>query len=215
MANSSTDICNLTSDLLSAGTVTDIENPTTATESLFKRWYDQTRLKLLREHPWNFAVKRIILAADNTDPAFGYSAQFSLPSDFVRLLYIGTDLSTDRETLLPTELYQVEGNKVLLNEAFGDATSLRLVYVFDAKDVAKFDPMFINLLSVDLALSLAYKFTESNTNVQKLREMKRDYAMQAKAIDGQERPPIRVERSKALAARRRGTTKNTHRIYFD
>jgi len=213
--NSSTDICNLALDLLSADTVQDIENPTSATESILNRWYDQSRKKLLREHPWNFAIKRVILAANSTRPAFGYSASFSIPSDFVRLLSLSSDLSVNKETLLPKDSYQFENNKILLNDYYGDVTSLRLIYVSNNVTVSQFDPMFIDLLAHEIALSVAYKITETNTNVERIQSLYRARSMMAKAIDGQERPPSRIERSRALSARRRaGSTHRNDRVIF-
>ena len=101
---SSTDICNLSLDMLHAGTVQDVENPTTATEELLERWYNQTRRKLLREHPWNFATKRTILAASATAPAFQYTSAFPVPSDFIRML----SLQTDESASISGESYTIE-----------------------------------------------------------------------------------------------------------
>lgn len=212
---SNTDIANLALDLLSAGTVQDITNPTTATEELLNRWYDHCRRKVLREHPWNFATKRIILAADSEDPPFGYGAQFSVPSDFIRLLALGTNLTVDRETLLPSDAYQFEGNKILLNNYYEDSTSVNLIYIRDFTVVSQMDEMFINLLAHDIALSIAYKVTETNTNVDRIESLRRGRAGMAKSVDGQERPPVRIERSRALSARlRAGKTGDNHRIIF-
>ena len=211
---SSTDICNLALDLLSAGTIQDI-NGNGATEEQCARWYDVTRRKLLREHPWNFATKRIILAPDSTDPVFGYVAAFTLPSDFIRLLSISSDLTTDKEYMLPTQAYGLENNKILLNEYYGTPNAVRLIYIYDVTTVSKFDAQFVDLLAHDLALSLAYKVTESNTNVDRINSLKKQREAMAKAIDGQERPPQRIERSRALTARRRaGATHRTDKIIF-
>ena len=212
---SSTDICNLALDLLSVENVENIEDPTNATEEILNRWYAQSRKKLLREHPWNFAVKRVILSPDNIDPPFGYSTQFTVPSDFVRLCSISSDLTTDVEYTLPTEAYQFENNKILLNDYYGTAQAVRLIYVYDRKDVSQFDPMFIDLLAYEIALSIAYKLSETNTNVDRINNLKQERVRMAKSIDGQERPPQRIERSRALTARRRaGRTHRTDRIIF-
>lgn len=209
--NSSTDICNLALDLLSANTVQDIENPKTSTESLLGRWYDQNRRRLLREHPWNFAIKRIVLARDVVDPAFGYSAAFSVPSDFIRVLALSSDTSDGVETNIPTKHYQFEGNKILMNDMYGEINSVRMIYVYDAKTVSKFDPMFIDLLAYDLALSCAYKLTESRANTETIREIYKGRMMLSKAIDGQERPPTTVMRSPLLQSRKGGVGR-IHRI---
>ena len=146
---SSTDIGNLALDLLTAGTVQDIENPTDATESLLNRWYDVTRRKLLREHPWNFASKRAILAASNDDPAFGYDSQFLLPTDFIRLNSI-----VDAEGYpIGNEAYEIENGYLLYN---AEAGQLRIKYIWDITDVSKFDPLFVDLLAIDLAMAIAF-----------------------------------------------------------
>ncbi len=205
--NSKTDICNLASDLLASEPVIDVDNPTTATESLFNRWYEQSRRKVLREHPWNFASKRINLASSGTAPAFGYSSQFPLPNDFVRLLTIEGDVGQ----FISPENYQVEDNAVLMNT---DSGVLRVRYIYDIEDVTKFDPMFIDILAHELALVLAYKITGSNGNVDRIAQISRNRSAMAKAIDGQERPPSRREYSRNRAARRYGLSTNADRIIF-
>lgn len=212
--NSSTDIGNLALDLLHAGTVLDIENPSNPTEEILNRWYDQTRKKCLREHSWNFAIKRQVLAASATDPAFGYAKQFPLPADFLRLLYISTDLATDRETILPSSAYQVENNAILITNTYGNSTSLNLVYVSDFQTVSQMDPLFIDYLAHELAIAVAYKVTENNTNVQRIEALAEKRGAIARAIDGQERPATRIQRSKAINARRRGSQRDAHRIIF-
>lgn len=212
--NSATDICNLALDLLSAGTVQNVEEPTSATEELLNRWYDLCRRKCLREHPWNFAAKRVTLAASATDPAFGYAKAFPVPSDFVRILYISTDLITDEETIMSADQYQFENGSILITSNYGDTSSLNLVYIYDITEVSSMDPLFIELLAYDIAISVAYKVTESNGNIQRIAELAKQKKAIAKAIDGQERPPQRVERSKALSARRNNTTRNNHRVIF-
>lgn len=182
---SKTDIGNLALDLLSAGTVNDIESPTTATETLLNRWYDQSRRKILREHPWNFAIKRQVLAAESTVPAFGWSKAFPVPTDFIRILQV----EGDDGQIFPSSQYQVEnvnGVRCILLDT--EASELRLVYVYDITDVTRFDPMFIDLLAYEIALSVAFKVTESNTNIDRIGQLHKMRGALARAIDGQERP---------------------------
>lgn len=205
---SSTDIGNLALDLLTAGTVQNIEAPTDATESLLNRWYDVTRRKLLREHPWNFASKRAILAASSDDPAFGYDAQFLLPTDFIRL---NTIVNADNYPI-SNEAYEIENGYILYNAESGQ---LRIKYVWDITDVSKFDPLFVDLLAIDLAMAIAFKVTSSNTDVGRLTELRKQRAAMSKAIDGQERPPSRRQVSRTRNARLRNSTSDTHRVIYD
>jgi len=41
--------------------------------------YETVRDSTLRSHPWNCAVKRVVLAPDTDVPAFDFAAQFTLP----------------------------------------------------------------------------------------------------------------------------------------
>lgn len=210
--NSSTDICNLALDLLSAGNIQDIENPLSATEELLARWYDQSRRKVLREHPWNFAIKRQILSPSSTAPTFGYSKAFPLPSDFIRISHVSTDAG---DVVLSPQNYQVESNAILISNTFGDSSQLKLVYVHDFKTVSQFDPMFVDLLAYEIAISIAYKITESNTNIERVTALHKQRGVLAKAIDGQDRPPTRVERSRSKSVRNNnGSRKDSHRIIF-
>lgn len=205
---SSTDIGNLSLDLLTAGTVLDIENPTSSNESVLNRWYNVTRRKLLREHPWNFATKRAILAASSADPEFGYEAKYPLPTNFLRLNSI---VDADGYPI-SSEQYEVEDGHILYN---ADNGQLRLKYVYDITDVAKFDALFVDLLAIDLALAVAFKITASNTDVSRLQELRKMRAAMSKSIDGQERPPQRRQVSRARNARLSSLSTSPHRVSFE
>jgi len=211
MVTSKVDICNLALDLLGGATVVDIDTPTDATEGLLSRWYDQSREQALREHPWKFATKRAILAASNVDPAFEYSSAFPVPSDFLRLLDVQ---DADGATLIND--YQLENNDGVLSVlSRNSATSLRIRYVYNITDISKFSPDFVMYLAMTLALSLAYKVTQSNTSVKRIQSIRADLGKLSKAVSGQERQPTRRYRSMNTRVRRQGSYKNSHLITFD
>lgn len=192
--SSPTDIGNLALDLLAANNVQDIDSPTSATEILIHRWYSVVRQKILREHPWNFATKRAVLSASTTAPAFGYSSQYPLPNDFLRL----NSVSNANNDIIAATEYEIENGNILYN---GDGGRLYLKYIYDLTNVAQMDALFVDLFAIDLALSLSYKFTASNTDITRLNGLREKAATQAKAIDGQERPPQVRQYSKILAGR--------------
>lgn len=211
---SSTDIANLALDLLSAGNVQDIETPTTATEELLARWYTQSRRKVLREHPWNFAAKRIVLAASATAPAFGYDQQYPVPADFIRVLTIN---ETVYQADIPTQgkNYVVENNHILFSNLNSDSTALNLKYVCDYTTVSGMDPMFVDLLAHEIALCVAYKVTEANSAIERLAKISERRGAIARAIDGQESPPKRIQRSVSRHVRRNnGSSVNSNRVIF-
>lgn len=211
---SSTDICNLALDHLAAGTVQDIENPTDPTEEVLERWYDHCRKRVLRSHPWNFALKRTVLAASATDPAFGYDQQFPVPADFLRIATIN-DSVYQTDVPAQSKLYKLEGNNILTSSLFSDNTALNLVYVCDFTNVSQMDPLFIDLLAIEIALSCAYKFTGSNTSVERVAELRKEARSLARAIDGQDSPPRIIERSNSRHVRRNNHSgSSSNRIVF-
>jgi hypothetical protein len=180
---SSTEVCKLALDLLQGGTVSDITSASTSIEEICNRWYDHTRRKLLRQHPWNFAIKRAELAASATEPVFGASAQFPVPSDFLRLLQV---VDSDSR-IIASDAYFFENRSIMFR--WSDEDVARIIYITDEEDVTKFDDLFIDLLAVEIAMSIAYLVTQNNANVERLSGIRKTLIANAKAIDGQERPP--------------------------
>lgn len=208
---SSTEIVNLSFDLLSIGTVSNIVTPSSPTEAMAARWYNHKRKSILRSHPWNFASKRAILSASSTAPAFGYAAAFPVPGDFLRLNSIQDGSGQD----LPSGSYSFEnvGSQRCILTAAGGA-SARLRYVYDITDVALFDPLFVDLFVIELALAFAYKSTESNGNVQRIAELRKEAERISKAIDGQENPPVAIIRSVNRQARRDTYSQRADKVIF-
>ncbi len=201
MANSDVGICNLALSLLNVPPITSIDPPTTTDEERCALWYDQTRKEALRRHTWNFATKRVILAPSSVSPAFGDGTYFDLPSDFIRLMWI-EDASLDRTSVINNQRFQVEGDRILFSNArTSDATQLRLVYVSDFKTVSKMDSMFVRYFYHLLGQNLAYPVTQSNSTVERMNALMESAERVARAMDGQDSPPRRVERSKAIASR--------------
>ncbi len=194
---SAVEICNLALDLLKEGPITDITtNPSTDTEVLCARWYDQTRRAVLRKHPWNFAITRSNLAANATAPVFGYANAYDLPSDFIRLVTIGDDYVEDLK-----QKYQLEDNQLLYG---GDTstTALPVRYVYDHTAVSQFDSLFVDCLAFELAIKMSRKITGDGEAAKEIKELLKSISPEAYAIDGQERPPQRIQRSKWIARRR-------------
>lgn len=193
-------ICNLALDYLlqtNDEVVTNIDSPNTQTEVICARWYDTTRRSMLRKHPWNFATKRAILTQAAGTPLFGFQFAYNLPNDFIRLNTLQDPNSFDPFFSLQ---YQFEGNQLLANGDSGSTLNIR--YVYDFNNIVLMDPTFIDLFAIELALRIAFKFTSSNTDIQRLNELREQKLAEAAAIDGQERPPLRIERSRALTNRR-------------
>lgn len=201
--NSPVKICNLALSLLKQGPVTNIDIPSTDTESLCKLHYPQQRRATLRSHVWNFAIKRVILAANATAPLFGFSTAYDLPPDFIRFLTRHTELGDPLPSSFAEGVnYQLENGQLLTEANLTASNSLNMRYIFDQEDLLRWDALAIDLLVLNLALKLAPSYKSAPRAIQNLKDQLRELKSEAKAIDGQERPPIRRQVSKGLFARR-------------
>lgn len=172
------DVCNKALDKLGHGPITSLEDGTKAANLCARNW-PLIRNQVLREHPWNFAVKRAVLAPSSTAPVWGFGRRFPFPGDFIRLLEV-RDLSTDE--------YQVEGKSILAN---GDALYIR--YIFEAADPNLYDATFIDSAATRLAWELCEALTQSNQKKDALAQEYEDSLTRAKRVDGQENPPTVYE----------------------
>lgn len=199
-ALSGVEICNLALDLLrQTDKVESLETPESDTEILCARWYDVTRRSVLRAFPWNFARKRAPVSLNATAPSSGYPNAYNLPNDYLELVFVGDNYDDDYETE-----YSVEGGQLLLDA--GGAASQNICYIYDITVVAKFDAIFVDLLSAELAIRLSNAITGMNKSMKEIRAWRDDLRVQARAKNGQENPPKRREVSPILRSRRKVTS---------
>ncbi|WP_256587506.1 hypothetical protein [Pseudomonas sp. HLS-6] len=182
-------ICSNALLMLGAQTINDFADQVNLDRAkLCANLYPSQRDTMLRAHPWNCCIKRIVLAPDAVAPAFGYSHAFELPADCLRVLEVGTGgMQID---------YLVEGRSIQ-----ADTTVLELRYVFRNEVESSWDSHLIDLMTIAMAAVLAYPITQS-TSERDSREMKLERALKvAKAVDGQEDPPQTLGDERLLAAR--------------
>lgn len=140
--------------------------------------YPSERDSILRENDWNCSIKRDVLAPMATAPVFGFSAQFQLPGDFLRMVSIG-------DYLVGTpycQAFKVEGRRVL-----ADATVLPIVYVYRSPE-ADWDSKLVELMTARMLWKLAYPVTQSTSLRDELKDEYQALAKAARAIDAQENP---------------------------
>lgn len=142
--------------------------------------YPIERDSILREHSWNCAIKRDILAPLTVAPAFGYSKQFALPGDFLRLLSVGDTVIGE---MPQTQHFKVMGRNIL---AAGDVLSIE--YVFRNENEATWDSKLIELMVARMLWKLAYPVTQSTSLREELKAEYSTLAKAARSIDSQEDP---------------------------
>lgn len=110
--------------------------------------YFKIRNELLRSHPWNFAIKRIVLDKDATIPEFQWNHKFCLPDDYLRSI----------ELYESDQKFVIEGRFLLSNESVA-----KLVYISKVTDPTTFEDSFSELLALQLAYELSYPLVQSNS----------------------------------------------------
>lgn len=187
------DIANLAGGLLKNKPVVSISPPDEDSKlaKAAAKWYDTIRRAALAEHPWNFALKRASIAAESQAPEFEYLYKYEQPRDYIRLVKAG-------ETWYSELDYEDEDGFILINET----GPLRLKYVFDQKDVKKFSGLFVLFFAQLLAAAMSYEVTGNSALGEALNKEAAITLQKAKSVDGQNRPPRRIQRTRTLEARR-------------
>lgn len=205
------EICNNALVRLGANFITSLTEDTVEAIAC-NQMYDTVRRDLLRNHPWNFAIKRAKLARDVEKPKFFYENQFSLPTDCLRVLktknqedgrflglpggFNGFVTVNNKVDYLPIEQFKIEGRKLLSHDE-----EVEIVYISDLEDVTVMDAAFREYFSVRLAFVISYKITGS---IQMRNDLAAELEMlrrRAKESDGQEGTIERIETSTWLASR--------------
>lgn len=155
--------------------------------------WDTTRDHVLRRHPWNCAIKRVILSPDTTGPEFDFRTQFELPADWLRTLSVGEEGERPR--------YRIEGHKVLM-----DQSVCKLRYVFRNENPATWDSMLVWCMTRVMRALFAYPITQSTSLEQLIEQEVAQLLREARAVDGQEDEPEAFDESPLLAARRIGSS---------
>ncbi len=147
--------------------------------------FGASRRAVLRDHVWNFAMKRTILTVvASVPPAFGFQYGFVLPDDFVRVVHL-TENTTGRS--LDTNCWKVEGQNIMSN-----STSINLRYIFDCENEEMFDSLFSECLGLYLAKKCCFFLTGSQSRVQELQQAYDDALKRAKFVNATENPADQV-----------------------
>ena len=163
-------ICNSALNQLGAASITALTD-NSKNARLCNERYGTVRDAVFRSHPWNCLIKRQQLAQDTATPAYGFSFQFTLPSDCLRLLNLDAYNSD----------HKVEGRKVLCNES-----ALKIIYCSQITDPNEMDILLRETISAALAADIAYAIT-ANLQVGKLMQEKYEYKLSlAKHADASE-----------------------------
>ena len=133
--------------------------------------YTQIRDAVFRSHPWNCLQKRLELSSSTTTPAWGYSFQYDLPGDCLRLLRI---LDYDSN-------HKVEGRSILSNNS-----SMKILYISRVTDPNQYDELLRETLAAAIAADIAYAITSNNTTQQNMINLYQNKLRDARFVDSTE-----------------------------
>ena len=170
------DICNGALNQLGATTILTLTEDS-KNARLCNARYTQIRDSVFRSHPWNCLQKRLQLAADSDAPAWGFTKQYTIPADCLRVLTI-LDYDAD---------YKIEGRKILT-----DNSTMKILYISRVEDPNEYDELLRETLSAALAADIAYAVTSSNptaTNMYNLFQSKLKEARFVDSTEGQNLSP--------------------------
>ncbi len=181
---SETDICNMALGRINAERINDIDDGESVPAQRCRLHYDQTRDALLRSYNWTFAKGRKTLVADTVTPDFEYAFQYILPVDYLSMSnpYEGTPFRENIHT------FSIEGKRFLTDE-----TTVELRYIKKIEDTTKFDPLFIEVLVLRLALKILPPVAGGDTNLAKSVGVELlDAESRARTVNGQEANSIGI-----------------------
>ena len=184
---SDVDIANLSLDRLGVEPITDLSDNNSRAE-LMNRLYLPQLNSLLVETVWNFAMGRVQLTDTGIAPAFEYSNQYQLPTDFLKVHRIfdsnpGTSTGNKHPYDFPggQVYFEIESDKLL-----GNFEECFIVYVKAVTDVTKFSPDFVEAFYLRLAAAASYKLTQDKTLKDSLISEAEFYVRRAAAISAQQ-----------------------------
>lgn len=187
MARSIISICNLALQKLGAQRIVSLEDAT-KNAHLCEGFYDQAVDETLRAHPWNCAIYRKELAAEEETPAFGWAYRYALPSNPYCLRVLQMQ-ETDYE-------FVIEGRFLLTDEG-----TCKIVYVKRIVDPNEFDALLVEAIAARLATKLAYPVTQSVSLEDKMTKNFISILSEARSVDAQEGTPQVIDTSWLLDSR--------------
>lgn len=177
------DICNEAMDLLGAATIISLTQDSKEAR-LCNRRFDTVRDAVFRSHLWNVGLTRATLAQDATAPAFGFSYQYTLPTDPYCLRVVSFWNSTVDNEIAAYDsnvMYKIEGRKILSNEG-----SCKITYIARVEDTEQYDALLSSTIAHRLAADTAYAITGSMSVAQNMQALYEARLREAKGVDAME-----------------------------
>lgn len=147
MAVTITSVANRALQRLGSPRITSLDADTSSATELREAW-GPVRQAELRTYRWKFALRRMLLPAAATAPAWGFARAFPLPPNCCRVLQVGRYRQAQ-------PAYEIEAGAVLTDAE----APLPVLIVIDEENVGRWDPAFAEAFSARLAYELCERLT--------------------------------------------------------
>ena len=156
--------------------------------------WDFYRLAVLRDGFYNCATNRAVLTQNqNYTAPFGFTNQFLLPPDFVRVKWLMGDSGPMQDD---TSAYRIENGNLLTN-----MSQINLVYVFNLINPALMDPLLSDAFAAYIAKEICYSLTNSDSLKQDMQKEYKLRRQRALFVNGAENPAEVIDADIWLRAR--------------
>ena len=183
-----TEIANIALIELGAQVITEIGEGSDNANTL-KSNFNSVRDVVLRSHPWNCASARKLIAADPTQPNFGYAYRYALPTDPYCLRVVKVNGNK--------VAWNVEGRWILTDVA----GPIEVQYIARPKTPEELDPMLADVIGLSLAARCAQRIANSKTKKEKAEAAAERALKSARSVDGQEGTPDQPAESELYLSR--------------
>ena len=198
---STVDIANIALNNIGASNISSLDENSKAARVVNQR-YESVRDAVFRAHPWNCLINRASLAQETTTPAFGYTYQYSLPTNpfCLRVLeFSNGTLSYPQDNITNNTggpVFVIEGRKLLTDEG-----SAQIKYVGRITDPQQYDASLIEALAARLSAEVCYAITGSTSMVQIQTSLYEAKINEARFNDATEGATQRLEASDFIESR--------------
>ncbi len=194
MAASVVQICNLALSHLGAAAIVSLTERS-AEAMACALHFEPCRDSVLRDYPWNFATKRVVLAERSGEMRRDWGHVYSLPSDCL--------LARD---LLPDAPFVIESNdqgttRLLLTHQ----PQARLLYTARVEEPTLYDPLFVEALAWKLAVQICMPLTRDKNSLQLCQSLYLNTLSLAQRADGNEGQDDRPPEAEWILARQEDT----------
>ena len=149
--------------------------------------FDVKRDAELAANPWTFAIKRALLPASSTPPAFGWSFAYPLPADYLALVEVGQDWAFyggDTDTFaIETD---ANGSLAILTD---QAAPLQVRYISRVTNAGLFPPLFVEAFACRLAAEICEDLTQSTSKREAAWAERKQALREARRVNAIEQPP--------------------------